>query len=57
MTEERLGDHPQRYALSNELHARPFPELRAPCHAVVLAIKPPDQGRESGPGSRPCTSS
>ncbi|WP_118132831.1 DUF3422 family protein [Oceanicella sp. SM1341] len=35
-----LQDHPQRYALANELHARPFPELRAPCRAVYLAIKP-----------------
>ncbi len=49
MTEERLEDHPQRYALSNELHARPFPELRAPCHAVVLAIKQPDQAENRDP--------
>ncbi|QDL91412.1 DUF3422 domain-containing protein [Paroceanicella profunda] len=35
-----LQDHPQRYALANELHARPFPELHAPCRAVYLAIKP-----------------
>jgi len=25
----------------NELHARPFPTLRAPCHAVYIAIKEP----------------
>lgn len=37
-----LDDHPLRYALANELHARPFPELSAPCHAVFLAIKQPD---------------
>ncbi|MFN6977502.1 MAG: DUF3422 family protein [Gemmobacter sp.] len=36
-----LEDHPQRYALVNELHARPFPSLEAPCHAVYLAIKEP----------------
>jgi len=36
-----LADHPQRYALSNELHARPFPELAAPCTAAFLAIKTP----------------
>lgn len=36
-----LEDHPLRYALANELHARPFPELSAPCHAVFLAIKQP----------------
>ncbi|MEM8742431.1 MAG: DUF3422 domain-containing protein [Pseudomonadota bacterium] len=41
MTEDRLQDHPQRYALTNELHARPFPELTAPCRAVVLAVKQP----------------
>jgi uncharacterized membrane-anchored protein len=35
-----LEDHPNRYALVNELHARPFPELAAPCRAVYLAIKP-----------------
>lgn len=34
-----LPDLPDRYALSNELHARPFPELKAPCRAVCVAIK------------------
>ncbi|MEI4485691.1 DUF3422 domain-containing protein [Frigidibacter sp. MR17.14] len=34
-------DHPLRYALVNELHARPFPVLTAPCEAVYLAIKEP----------------
>lgn len=36
-----IDDYPGRYALSNELHARPFPELVAPCRAVSLAIKRP----------------
>lgn len=36
-----IADHPQRYALTNELHARPFPSLAAPCHALLLAIKQP----------------
>lgn len=36
-----IQDHEQRYALTNELHARPFPALGAPCHAVHLAIKQP----------------
>ncbi|RAP41532.1 hypothetical protein BYZ73_09720 [Rhodovulum viride] len=36
-----IQDHPLRYALTNELHARPFPSLEAPCHAAFLAIKPP----------------
>lgn len=34
-------DHPQRYALVNELHARPFPSLEAPCQAVFVAFKEP----------------
>ncbi|MAM61683.1 DUF3422 domain-containing protein [Maritimibacter sp. UBA3975] len=37
-----IQDHPQRYALANELHARPFPSLEAPCFAVYLAIKQPE---------------
>lgn len=36
-----LEDHPLRYGLSNELHARPFPALKAPSRAVFLAIKQP----------------
>ena len=34
-----IQDHPLRYQLANELHARPFPALQAPCRAVYLAIK------------------
>lgn len=34
-----IEDHPLRYELSNELHARPFPSLQAPSRAVYLAIK------------------
>lgn len=36
-----VEDHPLRYKLANELHARPFPTLDAPCTAVFLAIKQP----------------
>jgi uncharacterized membrane-anchored protein len=36
-------DHPLRYALVNELHARPFPSLEAPCTAVYVAIKEPKE--------------
>jgi uncharacterized membrane-anchored protein len=36
-----LPDYPGRYALANELHARPFPVIRAPGHALFLAIKQP----------------
>ncbi|WP_085867803.1 DUF3422 family protein [Pseudoruegeria aquimaris] len=35
----QIADHPDRYALANELHARPFPTLKAPGQAVFLAIK------------------
>lgn len=35
-----IQDHPLRYTLANELHARPFPTLEAPCRAAYLAIKP-----------------
>ena len=45
-----IQDHPLRYALANELHARPFPVSQAPCTVVFLAIKKPDQaaGRDRG---------
>lgn len=36
-----IQDHELRYALANELHARPFPALTAPCFAAYLAIKRP----------------
>lgn len=36
-----IQDHPLRYRLANELHARPFPSLTAPCRAVYLAVKKP----------------
>ncbi|WP_323769917.1 DUF3422 domain-containing protein [Antarctobacter sp.] len=36
-----IQDHPLRYKLANELHARPFPSLTAPCRAIYLAIKQP----------------
>jgi uncharacterized membrane-anchored protein len=35
-----ITDHPLRYALANELHARPFPAVVAPSQAVFLAMKP-----------------
>ncbi len=37
----QIPDHPQRYATVNELHARPFPTLTAPCMAAYVAIKEP----------------
>ncbi|WP_136441256.1 DUF3422 family protein [Pacificoceanicola onchidii] len=36
-----IKDHPLRYALANELHARPFQTLTPPCRAMYLAIKQP----------------
>ncbi|MBE9635679.1 DUF3422 family protein [Salipiger mangrovisoli] len=36
-----ITDHPLRYELANELHARPFPSLEVPCRAIYLAIKRP----------------
>lgn len=38
-----IEDHPLRYALANELHARPFPSLSTPSSAVFLAIKQPSE--------------
>ena len=43
---DTLPNHPLRYQLSNELHARPFPELSAPCRAAFLAIKKPEKAVE-----------
>jgi len=36
-----IEDHPLRYQLANELHARPFPAIEAPCTAAYLAVKQP----------------
>ena len=38
----RIEDHPLRYRLANELHARPFPVLDVPGHAAYLALKIPE---------------
>ena len=35
-----IEDHPLRYQMSNELHARPFPVVDVPSRAAYLAIKP-----------------
>jgi uncharacterized membrane-anchored protein len=34
-----MQDHALRYALSNELHARPFPSVKAPSRALFLEVK------------------
>ena len=36
-----IPDHPERYTLVNELHARPAAKITAPGVAVFLAVKPP----------------
>ena len=36
-----IEEHPERYAVASELHARPFPLLTPPCHAAFVALKPP----------------
>ncbi len=50
MAQLAIPDHPNRYKLANELHARPFPEIEAPCRAVHLAIRDPENaaGRDRG---------
>ncbi|KPQ06596.1 MAG: putative membrane-anchored protein conserved in bacteria [Rhodobacteraceae bacterium HLUCCA12] len=35
-----IADHPLRYSLTNELHARPAPLISVPGTAVFLALKP-----------------
>jgi uncharacterized membrane-anchored protein len=46
MPQSSLTDHPTRYTLANELHARPFPVLKAPCRAVYIAIKQVEDAAE-----------
>lgn len=49
MTLAAGDNHPQRFALSNELHARPFPKMRAPCSVAYLAIKQPSNAAHRDP--------
>lgn len=35
----QIADHPLRYPLANELHARPFPVIEVPAEAIFLAVK------------------
>ena len=44
-----MQEHPHRRALIDELHARPFAEIAAPCDVVFLACKHPQKRRRSGP--------
>jgi len=45
-----LEDHPLRYQLANELHARPFPSVPCPGGAVFLAVKQPRQAAKRDRG-------
>lgn len=38
-----LQDHPLRYGLANELHARPFPAVAAPSTVSFVALKSPKE--------------
>jgi len=51
MIKGALADHPLRYALTNELHARPFVELDAPGRVLFLAIKQPKGAAERDPAA------
>ncbi|KPP92013.1 MAG: putative membrane-anchored protein conserved in bacteria [Rhodobacteraceae bacterium HLUCCA08] len=46
-----IEDHPLRYQVANELHARPFPVLQAPSRAVFLALKPAQKAAERDRGA------
>ena len=46
-----IQDHPLRYALANELHARPFPSLGVPSTAVFLAVKQPTDAAKRDRGA------
>ena len=50
-----IEDYPNRYAMANELHARPFPELKAPCRAVYLALKTPEGAADRDDGGHTAT--
>lgn len=38
-----IQDHPLRYNLANELHARPFPAMQSPSTVIYLAVKQPKE--------------
>ncbi len=42
-----LQDHPARYSIANELHARPFAITSAPCYVAFLVMKSPEDGASS----------
>jgi uncharacterized membrane-anchored protein len=46
-----IADHPLRYAMANELHARPFPSVSAPSRAAFLALKPASNAADRDRGA------
>lgn len=46
-----IEDHPLRYKLANELHARPFPSMQAPCSAAYVAFKQPEMAANRDRGA------
>ncbi|MDR9428143.1 MAG: DUF3422 domain-containing protein [Salibaculum sp.] len=46
-----LQEHPLRFAVANELHARPFPQIEAPCRAAFLALKPAQNAAQRDRGA------
>lgn len=49
MTERALDHHPKRFAMTNELHARPFMPVQAPGRALVMAFKQERRAQERDP--------
>jgi uncharacterized membrane-anchored protein len=47
MTTAGFADISDRYALSNELHARPFPSIEQEGHAICIAFRLPDASSET----------
>lgn len=51
MFQGALDDHPRRYGLTNELHARPFQPLTAPGRVMHLALKRPQNAVDRDPAA------
>ncbi|MEO1775871.1 MAG: DUF3422 domain-containing protein [Pseudomonadota bacterium] len=49
MSERTLDHHPKRFAMTNELHARPFMPVAAPGRALVMAFKQTNNAQERDP--------
>ena len=47
MNSNEFREHDGRFALANELHARPFPEIDGPSVAVAVALTSPDATAET----------